>query len=73
MLLRLIRKPRQTPGRGVGLALPEGPEPTFAGLGWQLCTTAQTRTRLLEWCDVIGRRPDGQRRKVWNTATRCRG
>ena len=67
MLLRLIRKARaKRLGRGIGLALPEGPEPTFPGLGWQLCTTAQTRApAYLEWCDVIGRRPDAQRRKVW--------
>jgi hypothetical protein len=67
MLLRLIRKARaKRLGRGIGRSLPEGPEPTFPGLAWQLCTTAQTRApAYLEWCDVIGRRPDAQRRKVW--------
>jgi len=67
MLLRLIRKGRaKRLGRDIGRSLPEGPEPTFPGLGWQLCTTAQTRApAYLEWCDVIGRRPDAQRRKVW--------
>jgi hypothetical protein len=67
MLLRLIRRARANRlGRGIGLSLPQGPEPTFPNLVWQLCTTAQTRTpAYLEWCDVIGRRPDAQRRKVW--------
>jgi hypothetical protein len=67
MLLRLIRKSRASRlARRIEASLPEGPEPTFPNLVWQLCTTAQTRApAYLEWCDVIGRRPDSQRRKVW--------
>ena len=67
MLLRLIRKTRALRlGRSIERSLPAGPEPTFPSLVWQLCTTAQTRApAYLEWCDVIGRRPDAQRRKVW--------
>ena len=67
MRLRLLRKSRASRlGKTIGRSLPEGPEPTFPGLAWQLCTTAQTRSpSYLDWCDQIHRRPDAQRRKVW--------
>lgn len=67
MLLRLLRQAKaRRLGKSIGRSLPAGPEPTFPDLTWQLCTTAQTRAPVyLEWCDVIGRRPDAQRRKVW--------
>jgi hypothetical protein len=67
MLLRLLRKSRANRlGKSIGRSLPVGPEPTFPNLVWQLCTSAQTRAAAyLEWCDVIHRRPDAQRRKVW--------
>jgi SAM-dependent methyltransferase len=67
MFLRLYRKLRaKRLGQSIGRSLPHGPEPTFPNLEWQLCTTAQTRApAYLDWCDVIHRRPDAQRRKVW--------
>jgi hypothetical protein len=67
MLTRLFQKSRAKKlGRVLRETLPEGAEPTFPGLVWQLCTTAQTRTpEYLAWCDVIHRREDAQRRKVW--------
>lgn len=53
-------------GEAIGRSVPQTPEPTFPGLVTQLCTAAQTRTpEYLAWCDVLHRRPDAQRRKVW--------
>lgn len=53
-------------GEAILRSLPDSPEPTFPGLVTQLCTANQTRVpEYLAWCDVLKRRPDAQRRKVW--------